>query len=77
MVSPEMMPFVVEEREKGNIVPVRLLSVERLVCIYQHRLRDRERVYSLNTGCLAVILSMRNLASERMLVHSLPARFDT
>ena len=27
------MPFVVEERGKENIVPVRLLSRERLVCI--------------------------------------------
>ena len=33
MVSPETMPFVVEERGKENIVPVRLLSIERLVCI--------------------------------------------
>ena len=34
--------------------------------LYQHRLHDGERIYSL-----------RNLASERMLVYSLPARFDT
>jgi hypothetical protein len=27
------MPFVVEQRGKENIVPVRLLSRERLVCI--------------------------------------------
>ena len=26
------MPFVVEERGKENVVPVRLLSRERLVC---------------------------------------------
>ena len=33
-ISPEnMMPFVVEERGKGNIVHVRLLSRERLICI--------------------------------------------
>ena len=30
---PEMMPFVVAERGKENVVPVRLLSRERLVCI--------------------------------------------
>ena len=32
-ISPEKMPFVVEERGKDNIVPVELLSRERLVCI--------------------------------------------
>ena len=32
-ISPEKMPFVVEERGKENVVPVRLLSRERLVCI--------------------------------------------
>ena len=44
--------------------------------LYQRRLRDRERAYF--TRCLAVI-SMRNLASERTLVYSLPfaALFDT
>ena len=31
-ISPEKMPFVVEERGKKNVVPVRLLSRERLVC---------------------------------------------
>ena len=31
-ITPEKMPFVVEERGKENVVPVRLLSRERLVC---------------------------------------------
>ena len=34
------MPFVVEERGKENVVPVRLLSREAR--LYQRRLRDRE-----------------------------------
>ena len=32
-ISPEKMPFVIEERGKENVVPVRLLSRERLVSI--------------------------------------------
>ena len=32
-ISPEKIPFVVEERGKENVVPFRLLCRERLVCI--------------------------------------------
>ena len=32
-IPPEKIPFVVEERGKEKIVPVRLLCRERLVCI--------------------------------------------
>ena len=74
----EKMPFVVEERGKENIVPVRLLSRERLVCI---SVACRERAY-FNFYTLPIyvaVISMRNLASERTLVYSLAfaALFDT
>ena len=66
-ISPEKMPFVVEERGKENVVPVRLLSRERLVCISVPCVMWNALIF---TRCLAVI-SMRNLASERTLVYSL------
>ena len=62
------MPFVVEERGKKNVVPVRLLSRERLVCsISVACVMGNALIF---TRCLAVI-STRNLASERTLVYSL------
>ena len=61
------MPFVVEERGKENVVPLRLLSRERLVCISVACVMGNTLLF---TRCLAVI-SMRNLASERTLVYSL------
>ena len=69
------MPFVVEERGKENIVPVRLLSRERLVCISVACAIGNFKIVTL---CLAVV-SSRNLASERTLVYSLvfAALFDT
>ena len=71
------MPFVVEESGKENIVPVRLLSRERLVCISVACVIGNALIF-IFTRCLAVI-SMRNLASERTLVYSLAfaALFDT
>ena len=50
--SAGKMPFVVEERGKENIVPVRLLSREAL--LYERRFRDRERaiVYLLAFAAL-------------------------
>ena len=73
--SPEKMPFVIEERGKENVVPVRLLSRERLVCISVACVIGNAQIF---TRCLAVI-SMRYLASERTPVYSLAfaALFDT
>ena len=67
-ISPDKMPFVVEERWKKNIVPVRLLSRVRLVCISVACVIGNLESF---TRCLAVI-SMRNLASERTLVYIFP-----
>ena len=67
-ISPDKMPFVVEERWKENIAPVRLLSREQLVCISVACVVGNLEIF---TRCLAVI-SMRNLASERTLVYIFP-----
>ena len=67
-ISPEKMPFVVEERGEKNVVPVRLLSRERLVCSISVACVVGNAL--IFTRCLAVI-STANLASERTLVYSL------
>ena len=66
-ISPGKMSFVVEERGKENVVPVRLLSRERFVRIGVACVIGNVLIF-IFTRCLAVI-SMRNLASERTLVY--------
>ena len=61
------MPFVFEERGKENIVPVTLLSRERLVCI------SVACVIGNYFQIFYTLVSIRNLASERTLVYSLVA----
>ena len=51
------MPFVIEERGKENVVPVRLLSRERLGFLSKENvvpviLLSSERLYFLNADCV-------------------------
>ena len=54
-ISPERMPFVVEERGKENVVPVRLLSRERLVCMPGFACVIGNALSFIFTRCLAHI----------------------
>ena len=83
-ISPEKMPFVVEERGKENVVPVRLLSRERLVCSISVALLTVLPMYSTRikaTGglesCALTALCSRNIAGKcgfvtRFFTHAAP-----
>ena len=55
-ISPEKMPFVVEGRGKENIVHVKFLSRERLVCISIACVVGNALILS---GCLVVIIDAK------------------